>query len=236
MTIEKPSGHVGSQNRQPQDMSQNKQRHSQPDIGSHLFQQNQNKKQNPSVDQYTLNTFAAKLTAAQATEEISLGTKPRDISSSEDEIADSVTLPAAPLTPFQKPDTPFGLLQQSAPVSQHIEAVVRKVVDHVQSAERFTLAASRGTQVIVPIAIPSLGLEKLNIMLNPEGFSVVVSTLKATDSAVIAAAIQDLTAHLTQKYPNRTIRVSEAKEDPQNETDERVTFDPLRQAVGRRST
>ena len=204
-------------------------------FGTSMFQQNkEGKKKETPIDPNTMAAFAEKLAAAQnpgAGAKSSKGDGRPDENDLSD-VMDSITLAGQAAAAPQGQAVPAA--QLSPPQGQQAEAVVQKIVETVQASERMALTLHKGSEVTVPITAPLLGMNSVKLTMTGGELVVTLTAARAADPAVIAAAVQELTSQLSQRFPAKVIRVAEAKEMAESEGQKPEEFDPFRQPVTRR--
>lgn len=222
MTIDVPrSGQAPLNDQQVSQDSKNSARDAKTGLGAGAHQQNSGRHQ--QAQEASVALFAEQLKSA--TQPIAAD-KPTEV-----DIADSVTIANA--TPMAAPVESSAAQTKSS--NAHAEHVVQKIASEVQAAERVAgLSGQKSIELKVPLVAPQLGIQDARLVIGQGELVVTLNFAPGADKAVLAAAIVELTMSLQNRFPNRTIRLSQESDEQSAKGDE-VEFNPYNQPVKRRT-
>jgi hypothetical protein len=112
-----------------------------------------------------------------------------------------------------------------------IAALVDKLVTEVDTADRLRLGGSAPVTLTLPLNASALGLAEARLVAAKGELTVVFPMTKGADSAAVSAALGDLALALSQRFPNRTIRLR-GEDQSHDGTD--TEFNPFKEPIGRR--
>ena len=136
------------------------------------------------------------------------------------------------------PPPPLPLMFDGADVQEverkaarpEIAALAETLRAEVNRADQLRLGSSTPVALTLPIKSAALGLTEAKLTVSKGELSVVFPLPQGADAAVVNAALGDLAMALSQRFPNRTIRLrSEDDRDPVDPAE----FNPFKQPVGR---
>lgn len=169
--------------------------------------------------------LTARQSAAAAAFSLELG-KARDIRKPEElaEEAQAVA-PNAPVT-AQVAST----AGDPTPRLAATQSLVEQIATELRSLEKAPVfKIGLGVEITLPQATTLPGVEQVKLAVSAAGLAVTLQLSAGGQAAAIAAAVQELTTTLTQRFPNRSIRVE--KHEGGRDAAAEGQFDPLNQPL-----
>jgi hypothetical protein len=127
--------------------------------------------------------------------------------------------------------TEDGLDVDPAARRMDIAALADKLVTEVDTADRLRLGSSAPVTLTLPLNAAALGLAEVRLVVAMGELTVVFPMTKGADPAAVNAALGDLALALSQRFPNRTIRL---RGEDQGRDGTEAEFNPLKEPIGRR--
>lgn len=117
-----------------------------------------------------------------------------------------------------------------APRLAATQSLVEQIATELRGLEKAPVfKIGQGVEITLPQATTMPGVEQVKLSLSAAGLAVTLQLSAGAQAAAIAAAVQELTTTLAQRFPNRSIRVE--KQERGRDAAVEGQFDPLNQPL-----
>lgn len=111
--------------------------------------------------------------------------------------------------------------------------LAQSLISQVEASDRIRLGGNGPVSLTLPLDAKALGLTEAKIVVAQGELTIIFPTKAGVDPGLVNAALGELAQALTQRFPNRAIRLR--SEDDSREAADPAEFNPLKEPVGRRT-